>query len=358
MIYTLITRLVRMLPPETAHDLTVYSAERGWTPRQRLADRPELGVQVWDLNFKNPVGLAAGFDKNARTMPAMLNMGFGYVEIGTVTPKPQIGNPQPRLFRLTKDKAVINRMGFNNEGLTVFQKRLSTFRKMNPLSLVGANIGINKDQKDPVSDYVAGIKAVADLASYVVINVSSPNTPGLRDLQRREPIVKLISAAQTTLNELRLDRRPPLLIKIAPDITPEQLTDIAEIAVDMKLDGIIATNTTIDRPDYLKSKYKAEMGGLSGAPLKDKALMTLQNLYAKTNGQIPIIGVGGIATGQDAFDRIRAGASLVQLYTGLVYGGPRRLRKIKKDLVKLMQRHGYKSMQELIGSAVKNAVKK
>jgi dihydroorotate dehydrogenase len=295
---------------------------------------PSLAREVFGLKFPNPVGLAAGFDKNAMLTDELATLGFGFVEIGTVTPRPQPGNPLPRLFRLPQDEALINRMGFNNEGAAAAAERLR--RRHNRQLIIGGNIGKNKDTPNEQAgdDYVAAFEALADVVDYFVVNVSSPNTPGLRELQDKEPLIKLLQQVQTR-NLARATPRP-LLLKIAPDLTDAQLDDILEIARETRLSGLVATNTTIARPESLRTPAAAVAahgaGGLSGRPLRERATEVIRYLHQRSQGGLPIIGAGGIHSAQDALDKLAAGASLVQLYTGFIYEGPGLVRQINRAL--------------------------
>lgn len=288
-----------------------------------------LERNLFGLRFKNPVGLAAGFDKNANMFDELSNFGFGFVEIGTVTPKPQEGNPKKRIFRLIQDKAIINRMGFNNDGVEAVVKRLKN--KKTDI-LIGGNIGKNKitPNADAVNDYVICFKALFDVVDYFVVNVSSPNTPNLRDLQEKEPLTNLLNRLQQE-NKLK-ERRKPILLKIAPDLTQSQLLDIIEIVKITKIDGVIATNTTISR-EGLQSNDKNEIGGMSGMPLAKRSTEVIRFLAERSNKAFPIIGVGGIHTSEDALEKIKAGADLIQLYTGFIYEGPGLVKKINKALL-------------------------
>tara|TARA_R100001480_G_scaffold117624_1_gene117095 strand:+ start:11 stop:907 length:897 start_codon:yes stop_codon:yes gene_type:complete len=290
---------------------------------------PRLERELFGLTFPNPVGLAAGFDKDAKLYQELSNFGFGFIEIGTVTPKPQEGNPKKRLFRLREDSALINRMGFNNGGVAQAVQRL----KKNKGVLIGGNIGKNKitPNEDAVSDYVTCFDALYDHVDYFVVNVSSPNTPNLRELQDKEPLTKLLQTLQN-VNKTKLKRKP-ILLKIAPDLSDEQLIDIIDIVSETKIDGVIATNTTISR-ENLTSENKKEMGGMSGKPLASRATEVIRFLSEKSNKAFPIIGVGGIHSAQDALEKIEAGASLVQIYTGFIYEGPKLIKNINKALLK------------------------
>jgi dihydroorotate dehydrogenase len=340
--------LVRFFDPETAHGLTIRALRMGLVPPQPRVTAPSLEVALWGLRFPNPVGLAAGFDKNAEVPDAMLRQGFGFVEIGSVTPRPQPGNPKPRMFRLTEDRAVINRMGFNNEGMDAVARRLEGRAR---IGIVGANLGKNKDTEDAAADYEKGAATLAPLADYMVINVSSPNTPGLRSLQGRDQLEALVGRTRAALDAAVPDgKRPPLLLKIAPDLNDEDLADIAAVALAGGLDGLIVSNTTIARPDWLRSDHVKETGGLSGAPLFVPSTAVLSRMYTLTEGKLPIIGVGGIASGSEAYAKIRAGASLVQLYSALVYEGPGLITRINRELVALLKRDGFASVADAVGA--------
>jgi dihydroorotate dehydrogenase len=298
------------------------------------------------LRFSNPVGLAAGFDKDARVPDAMAKLGFGFVECGTVTPRPQAGNPKPRLFRLTEDHAVINRMGFNNDGMTAMATRLG--RREDKAGTLGINIGANKDSADRIADYRTGFAALGKLADYVTVNISSPNTPGLRGLQNRDDLEKLLGM----LSEERASRgwRVPLLLKIAPDIDDASMDDIAQVCLSARIEGLIVTNTTIARPASLKSPLAKESGGLSGAPLFAPSTGVLKAMRKRVGTKLTLVGVGGIASGADAYAKIRAGASLVQLYTALAYQGPSLIGRIKSELRAALKRDGFKTVGEAIGA--------
>jgi dihydroorotate dehydrogenase len=338
--------LIRLLSPERAHRATIAALKAGLSPFPTPKDDPMLVTRVWGINFRNPVGLAAGFDKNAEVPNPMLRWGFGFVEVGTVTPRPQAGNPQPRLFRLREDEAVINRMGFNNDGIEIVRRRLAQRRKM---GVLGINVGMNKDAGDAAADYVRGIEMLGKFADYIVVNVSSPNTPGLRDLQRRDQARALILATMAARNQVQSEKRPPLLLKIAPDLGPGDVEDLAQVALETRIDGLIVSNTTVARPDTLAHSARGETGGLSGKPLFEPSTKLLAELYRLTSARIPLIGVGGIASGADAYAKICAGASLVQLYTALIYRGPELVGRIKKDLVACLVRDGFKSIGEAVG---------
>lgn len=336
---------------EHAHNLTLKALKSGLLPPCKPVNDPALEVQLWDLKFPNPVGLAAGFDKNAEVIGPALDMGFGFAEAGTVTPRPQTGNDKPRVFRDPPNEAVINRMGFPNEGMSVFKANLEKFlaRKRRAPGIVGVNIGMNKGQTEPAKDYAILIKMLAPMADYLTINISSPNTPGLRDLQKREPLLELLNAVKDERKRACGDHPPPMLVKLAPDLDEAQCEELAATIIESGIDGIVLTNTTLDRPDYLSKGFKDEKGGLSGKPVREKSTATIKRFYKLTKGKLPIIGIGGISSGADAYEKIKAGASLVQLYTGLVYQGPTIAATINEDLLKLVKADGYKNISEAVG---------
>ncbi len=349
-LYPLIRPILRRLPAEAAHVLSVRAMQIG-LGRFLVADRafesdpPILRQRLWGLGFANPVGLAAGYDKDARIPRAMLGLGFGFVEIGTVTPRPQPGNPTPRVFRLAEDDAVINRMGFNSGGLDAVVGRLSRRERR---GIVGVNLGKNRESCDATADYEEGIRRAAGLADYLVVNISSPNTPGLRDLQARTVLDSLL---RRLIDARNTSGQVPLLLKIAPDLTMEERGDIAEVALDTGIDGLIVSNTTTARPTGLRSRHAHETGGLSGHPLFAPSTALLSDMYRLTRGRLPLIGVGGIACAADAYAKIRAGASLVQLYTALVFEGPTLVGRIRTGLAELLRREGFDSVGDAVGSA-------
>lgn len=340
--FALVRPLLFRMDAEKAHGLTIAALKHlpAFNPP---ADPPSLAVEAFGLRFGNPVGLAAGFDKNAEVFAQMSGFGFGFVEVGTLTPRPQAGNDRPRLFRLAADEAVINRLGFNNQGHRPAYQRLIRLRARR--GIVGINIGANKDSADRIADYASGVAAFVDIASYFTINISSPNTPGLRDLQTRQALEALVVACQ----KARGASKVPLLVKIAPDLNPADLSDIAAVALDHGVEGLIVSNTTISRPDSLRSPAAGQSGGLSGRPLMPLATAQLRAMYQVTRGQVPLIGVGGIASGADAYAKIRAGASLVQLYTALVYQGPGLIRRITRDLAALLRSDGFSHVGQAVG---------
>lgn len=350
--YSLVRPLLRCVDPETAHQYAIRALRAGLGPRGSGADDPILATRVWGMDFTNPIGLGAGFDKHAEVPDAALAMGFGFVETGTVTPKPQPGRDRPRLFRLDEDEAVINRFGFNSQGVAVFAERLAERRKRGARGIVGANIGKNKDTVEAVDDYVACIEALSAYADYIVVNVSSPNTPGLRALQAREQIAALLrTVIDVRTRATPKGSKPPVLVmKVAPDLTQAELRDLGEVAVESGIDGLIVANTTVARPASLRSRYKNEDGGLSGKPLFAPSTECLKQFYRVTRGKMPIIGCGGVASGADAYAKIRAGASLVQLYSALVFHGPELIGRIKRDLAQRLRADGFKTVSEAVGA--------
>jgi dihydroorotate dehydrogenase len=325
---------------ETAHRATI-AALRLMPPHQPPPLPASLKSRVAGLDFPSPVGLAAGFDKDAEVPEQMLTLGFGFVEVGTLTPRPQRGNPRPRLFRLTEDRAVINRMGFNNKGQPAAFDRL--LQCIHSHGIIGVNVGANKDSADRIADYVSGVRAMSPVARYLTINISSPNTPGLRELQDEGALNELLAA----VSEARSNK--PVFLKVAPDLDAGVPERIVQAALKHRIDALIVGNTTVSRPP-LKSRYTSQSGGLSGEPLKPLALDTLRQFRSASGGAIPLIGVGGIANADDAWERIRAGASLIQLYTGMVYDGPRIALRIARGLAKRLKREGFASIEDVVGS--------
>ena len=339
-IYALVRPFAFALDAETAHRLTVKALRL--IPPRRPPDFPvSLRIRVAGIDFPTPVGLAAGFDKDAEVPEQMLSLGFGFVEVGTLTPRPQEGNPKPRLFRLRKDRAVINRMGFNNGGQPLAYGRLQLDARFP--GIIGVNVGANKDSKDRIADYVSGVRAMAPVAKYLTINISSPNTPGLRGLQDEGALNELLAAVQ------KVRAKTPIFLKVAPDLGEADPERIVRSAIDHGIDALIVSNTTILRPP-LKSRYKNEAGGLSGAPLKPLALEALRKFRRSSGGAIPLIGVGGIATTDDAWERIRAGASLIQLYSAMVYEGPGIAARIARGLAHRLKREGFAHIADAVGS--------
>lgn len=341
--YPLIRPALFLLEPETAHTLAIAALK--WLPHGKpCAPGGPLEIEVAGIRFPNPLGMAAGFDKDAEVPDALLGLGFGFAEVGSITPLPQPGNPRPRLFRLEEDRAVINRMGFNNGGAGAAVERLA--RRRSRGGIVGINIGANKDSADRVADYAAGARIMAPYASYIAVNVSSPNTPGLRALQDEGALNALLDGV---LAARGAGHAPPVFLKVAPDLEPADIDAIARIAIDKGLGALIVSNTTISRPP-LASRDAGEAGGLSGAPLHDLAHQRLRDFRKATGGAIPLVGAGGIASAQQAWARIRAGASLVQLYSAMTFEGPGIARAITGGLEALMRRDGFSSIAEAVGS--------
>jgi dihydroorotate dehydrogenase len=330
------------LPPERAHDVALAALARWGALGAPLGGAmPRLATHVAGIDFPNPVGLAAGLDKDARAIAGLMRLGFGAVEVGTLTPRAQPGNPRPRLFRLAEDRAIINRMGFNNGGLAAGVARAGAARRHG--GVLGINVGANKDATDRVADYVAGVSAAAPVADYVTINVSSPNTPGLRDLQHGAALAELLAACVAARGTA------PLFLKVAPDLEPALVDSIARAALDAGVDALIVSNTTVSRPP-LRSAHASEFGGLSGAPLRSLAAERLADFRRSTGGALPLIAVGGIDSGAEAYARIRAGASLVQVYTALIYDGPGLPRRIVAELTACLARDGFASVGEAVGA--------
>jgi dihydroorotate dehydrogenase len=341
--YALADLLLSRLDAETAHGLALRALKSGLIPADRRPDPPSLGVDVWGKRLLNPIGVAAGFDKNAEAPDALLGLGFGLVEIGSVTPQPQPGNPRPRLFRLAEDRGVINRMGFPGQGMDAALARL----KQRPRTgFVGINVGANKDSTDRAADYVTCAAALAPYADYLVCNVSSPNTPGLLNLQGRTELADLLKRVQDAIAAAPV----PLVVKIAPDAGDDDLDDIVAVSRELRIDGIIVGNTTLSRPPSLRSPRAREAGGLSGAPLTALSTEVLRRTARRVERQFPLIGAGGVGSGADAYAKIRAGATLVQLYSMLVFEGPPLVRRIKDELAGLMARDGLSSVSQAIGT--------
>ncbi len=345
MLFRLLTPAIHALDPERAHRLTIAALRA--LPLTAQPKPGPLAVELAGLHFPNPVGIAAGFDKDAEVPDAMLALGFGFSEVGSITPRAQGGNAKPRLFRLAEDRAVINRMGFNNGGGPAALERLQ--RRSEKPGIVGVNIGANKDSPDRVRDYAQMAAMMAPVASYLAVNISSPNTPGLRALQDEAALTGLLDAVIAARDEVCADAPPPIFLKVAPDLEPADVDAIARIALDKQLGALIVSNTTITRTQ-LRSRHHGEAGGLSGAPLKPLALQRIRDFRMATGGAIPLVGVGGISSAEDAWERIRAGASLVQLYSALVYEGPRLVRNITRGLERLMRRDGFASIAEAVGT--------
>ncbi|MDB5446081.1 MAG: pyrD [Phenylobacterium sp.] len=344
LLHGLATRALRALDPEDAHGLAIRALEAGLGPRAGRDD-PILATQVAGLALPSPVGLAPGFDKNAQVFAPMLQAGFGFVECGTVTPLPQAGNPRPRLFRLAEDRAVINRMGFNNDGVEAFAARLA---RRGP-GVVGANIGANKDSDDRIGDYVTGLTRLWGLADYFTINISSPNTPGLRALQTRAALQELLGRLAEARDALPREGRVPMFLKVAPDLEDGEVEAIVETVLASGLAGVIVANTTVSRP-ALASRFAGETGGLSGAPLKSLATEKLRAFRQAAAGRLVLIGAGGVASGADAYERIRAGACAVQLYSALVFEGPALVGRIKRELAQRLRADGFRGVNDAVGA--------
>ena len=344
----LAARALHLFDPEQAHGLAITGLSLGLGPRDAAPDDPCLAVDLAGLTLPNCIGLAAGFDKNAQVPDAMLAAGFGFVECGTVTPLAQAGNPRPRLFRLTEDRGVINRLGFNNLGLEPFAARLQA--RQGRGGVVGANVGANKDSEDRIGDYVTGLRRLWPLADYFTANISSPNTPGLRDLQSGPALEDLLGRLAETRAELQREGpKRPLLLKVAPDLIDAQIEAICEAAAKYALDGLIVGNTTLSRPETLRSAQKGETGGLSGAPLMSLSTQVLARFHAAAQGRLTLIGAGGVANGADAYAKIRAGAQAVQLYSAMVYEGPGMIGRLKRDLTARLRADGFVSVAQASG---------
>jgi len=337
------------LDPEMAHDLAIKSLKFNYLPNKifEVKDEHMLNLKVLGINFPNPIGLAAGFDKSAEVYSSLLKFGFGFIEVGTVTPLQQMGNSKPRVFRLEKDKAMINRLGFNNDGIETIKKRIQSESKK---GILGINIGPNRETKDKTKDFCLGLVNFFDVADYITINISSPNTEGLRNFHDKKKLEVLLA----NLNEIKKEKKThvPLLLKISPDIQDNEISEIVEVAIRYNISAIILTNTTNGNRDNLLSENKKEKGGLSGDPLQKISTNMIKKFYKKLDGKIPIIGVGGINSGKSAYEKIIAGASLLQLYTGFVYEGPLVAKKIKKELIQILKEEGLDNIKEAIGIGV------
>jgi len=345
-------KILKFFPPELAHTITI-NALKFFNFNLDKIDDPILSQHLIGLDFPNPIGLAAGFDKNAEVVKSMFSLGFGFVEVGTITPIPQAGNLKPRIFRLEKDQAVINSLGFNNKGSKKAKKNISKIKNNFARNkIIGVNIGKNKNSKNSIDDYLYGMEELGALASYITINISSPNTEGLRDLQLRGNIEKLIKKIIKKREEIESINKKPIIIKISPDLNDDQLRDIALISLANNIDGLILTNTTTSRPYNLQFNKKINNGGLSGKPLFKISNNVLRKMYNLTNGQITLIGVGGISSGSDCYEKIKSGASLVQIYTALTFEGPLLVSKIKNELINLIKTDGYKNITDVVGKSV------
>jgi dihydroorotate dehydrogenase len=344
-LYKKIFPILNFIPPELAHNLAI----RFFTnfKNKTKPDDFILNIKVCNLKFTNPIGLAAGFDKNGEAYDGLMRLGFGFVEIGTVTINPQFGNKKPRIFRLLEDKAIINRLGFNNIGAEKVLQNIEKYDSANGPGLLGVNLGKNLDSKELTEDYLKLLKIFNRKASYITLNVSSPNTPGLRELEQKDNLDKLVK--KISLFKRKNSVNIPVFLKIDPDISKNQLGDISDIVLSSRIDGVIISNTSIQRSNELISKHASEKGGISGLPIKETSNKLLKDFYILTNGKIPLIGVGGISNGKDAYERILNGASLIQLYTSLIYKGPSIVNKIKEELVYLLKMDNYKSLDQAVG---------
>ena len=337
------------LDPETAHDLAIKSLKFNLLPSKvfEVEDEEMLNIKLLGKNFPNPIGLAAGFDKSAEAYNSLLKLGFGFVEVGTVTPLKQFGNPKPRIFRLKDDGALINRLGFNNDGMKVIKNRIKSDGKR---GILGINIGPNKETQNQKNDFCLGLKGFFDIADYITVNISSPNTEGLRDFHDQEKLKNLLLA----LNKIKKENKTnvPLLLKVSPDIKDHHISEIADSATKNDISAIILTNTTDGNRDKLVSNAKQEEGGLSGEPLQQISTSMIKKFYKQLNGKIPIIGAGGINSGKSAYEKIIAGASLLQLYTGFVYKGPSAAKDIKKELIQILKSEGIKNIKDVVGKGI------
>ncbi|MDX1485930.1 MAG: quinone-dependent dihydroorotate dehydrogenase [Alphaproteobacteria bacterium] len=348
-LYPLVRPVFHLIDAETAHNLSLAALRWGLGPRFRLEQDPALSITLWGKRFPNPVGLAAGYDKDAGVIGPMFDLGFGFVEVGTVTPRPQPGNPKPRLFRLDEDGGVINRLGFNSAGAEAAARNLAAWRAAGRPGIVGVNIGKNKESPDAAADYGTAARLLGGYADYLVMNISSPNTPGLRDLQAVAELEELLAAVGAGLAAL-YGPKPPVLVKIAPDLSDAALADIAALAKAGRMDGLMISNTTIERPASLTSRYRDEAGGLSGRPLMALATRVLAACWRETGGTVPLVGIGGIAGPEDAYAKIRAGASLVALYSSLVFEGPALVPRTVMGLGACLRADGFATVADAVGA--------
>jgi len=347
--YQLFQPILRRLGPEVAHRCAILALKSGLGSLfGSPSSDPALRMHLWGLDFPNPIGLAAGFDKNAEVPDAILRLGFGFTEIGGVTPRPQLGNEKPRVFRLEVDRAVINRMGFNSDGVNNVRSRLETRNRHRRSGIVGVNLGVNKDSNDPIRDFGISARALENLIDFFVVNVSSPNTPGLRALQAGNHLQQIISEVRNGAGQPGFQR--PVLVKISPDLSDSELSELLQAARSEKVDGLIVSNTTLERPLGLRDSAKDERGGLSGRPLFEPSTQLLSKVFRLTGGSIPLIGVGGIFSGQDAYRKVRAGASLVQLYSAMIFNGPSIIEQIKADLLACLHADGFANITEAVGA--------
>ena len=345
--YSLLKPFIFKIDPEMAHDLAIKSLKYNFLPEDifKVQNEEILETKMFNIKIKNPIGLAAGFDKSAEVYNSIFKFGFGFVEVGTVTPRKQFGNPKPRVFRLERDKALINRLGFNNDGMEIIRQRILNNK---PENILGINIGPNKDTEDKVKDYTECLSSLVNLASYMTINISSPNTEGLRNFHSKDSLKILLSEIRSVVKSKNIKK--PLLIKISPDLAEKNIGTIIELISEFYINGLIISNTTDQNRSDLLDLKKNEKGGLSGKPLRAISNKLIKTFYKETKGKIPIIGVGGINSGQDVFDKMSSGASLVQLYTGLVYEGPLVVKKIKSELIEILHKQKIKKISEIVGS--------
>ena len=347
--FSILRPLLFKVDPEMAHDLAIKSLRFNPLPNKmfEVEDEEMLSIELLGKKFPNPIGLAAGFDKSAEAFNALFKLGFGFVEIGTVTPFQQPGNPKPRIFRLEEDSALINRLGFNNDGMEIIKDRIKLEKKE---GILGVNIGPNKNTKEQKKDFCLGLNFFFDIADYITINISSPNTQGLRDFHDSEKLKELL----ISLNKVKKDKKTsiPLLLKVSPDINDNYISEITEVAMKNSVSAMILTNTTNGNRESLLSETKKEEGGLSGEPLQEISTEMIKKFYKVSNGKIPIIGVGGVNSGKSAYEKIIAGASLLQLYTGFVYKGPFIVKNIKKELIEILKSEGIKSIKDIVGKGI------
>uniref|UniRef100_A0A1I8PEP4 Dihydroorotate dehydrogenase (quinone), mitochondrial n=1 Tax=Stomoxys calcitrans TaxID=35570 RepID=A0A1I8PEP4_STOCA len=351
----------RLLPPETSHKVAIWCCKYKVFGQPKYKDEEILKSKFFGHLLKNPLGIAAGFDKQGEAVEGLTQLGFGFVEIGSVTPEPQPGNPTPRVFRLVEDEAIINRYGFNSDGHVAVYNRLKKLKDSGTFQgVLGINLGKNKTSASAKSDYKQGVEIFGPIADYLVVNISSPNTPGLRDLQGKKDLQELLESVIQTRNDLPSNNKVPVLLKIAPDLTQQDIKDIASVInkKSCRVDGLIVSNTTVSRDNLKDDKLAVETGGLSGVPLRSKSTQLIAEMYYQTSGKIPIIGVGGISSGQDAFEKLEAGASYLQLYTSFIYHGPPVVTRIKSELANILKDKGYKSISEAVGSNYKVHLKK
>ncbi|ALC45639.1 Dhod [Drosophila busckii] len=356
LISTYVMPTLRYLPAETSHNLAVLACKYRIYPPSEYMDGFNLHSNFFGHLISNPIGIAAGFDKNAEAVVGLKDLGFGFIEVGSVTPLAQDGNPKPRVFRLSEDRAIINRYGFNSDGHQVVAERLRELRQREDFhAVVGVNLGRNRNTNTPVGDYVKGVRIFGTVADYLVVNVSSPNTKGLRDMQGKQRLTELLEAVNEARSNLKQNQNVPILLKLSPDLQLEDMKDIASVISKKKsrVDGLIVSNTTLARDNLTERKLGKETGGLSGVPLRDRATKQIAQMYDLTKGAVPIIGVGGVSSGRDALEKIQAGASYVQIYTALVYEGPSLVDRIKEELSVKLEKLGYSNIQEAVGSNFK-----